>query len=89
MADPKPKPGNDFLAQILKNAKAKPAAEVAKAGLETRFCSACGANREEGSDLATCAYCGASFREDRRCPRCSAPVKSRAATQCEQCGERL
>ena len=59
---PAPAPGS-FLAGILKNAKAAPKHEVAKAGLETRVCSKCGAARAEGSDLTVCEYCGGSFKE--------------------------
>lgn len=89
MPDPKPPAGPSFLASILKNATSAPRQELAKAGLETRFCSNCGANREEGSDLTTCQFCGASFREDRSCPRCRAVVTSKSAAKCEKCGEVL
>jgi len=89
MADPSAKtsPGASFLAQILKSAGATPRHEVATAGLETRFCANCGANRAEGSDLTKCEYCGASFSEEKKCARCGAVISAGSdPTKCEQCG---
>ncbi len=63
--DPAPKSkGASFLAGLMKNASTTSAKQpVAKAGLETRKCSSCGATRAEGSDLTTCEFCGGSFVE--------------------------
>jgi len=86
---PKPPARASFLAGILKNARATPRYETTKAGLETRFCSNCGANREEGSDLTKCDYCGASFREAAKptCAKCGA-VRAPGSdpTKCAFCG---
>jgi hypothetical protein len=92
MEDPKnpakPSGGGAFLASLLKNAKATPRHEAAKAGLETRFCANCGGNRAEGSDLTKCEFCGASFVEPKpTCAKCGAVrAKGSDPGKCEFCG---
>jgi hypothetical protein len=89
MADPKTPPpgGASFLAQILKNAGSAPRHEVAKAGLETRFCKNCGGNRTVGTDLTKCDFCGASFVDETPCKRCGAkPAAGSDPARCQKCG---